>query len=648
MNVPRFSITAVGLVLAASCSGTINAINTTPAVSRSSLSGVVESGTHAIAGASVTLYAMGTSGSATGAAALGHASSAASGKFVITYNALDLSGNLYAIATGGNAGSGANSAIGLGALVAAAGSRAKGVTINERSTVALEFALAQFADPTGTLIGASASNTRGINDAALLDRERLVDPATADPAPFFPHGSSCAGSGSPENCEGLERLNAIGDALAACTSSSGASSAECLALDHATDVSGKTTLASAHALALDPSRDPNEIYLLAKSNDSYLPRTAKPPSAWTLALKYYGNGKEFDGPGNIAFDAQGNLWIGNNYTYNADPRLPACGGKEVIELTALGDDALGAPFSGGGVDGVGWGTTIDLGGHVWVGNFGFAGKGCLEKPKDKSASEFDPNGTAISPDDGWKEGPLDRPQGTVTNLTGDIWFANFGNGTVTVYRAANHNRSAVFANLGLKHPFGEAVDASNRVWVTGEGSNNVALLDADGVPVTGSPFSDGIKRPLGDAIDMEGDVWISNNGGASVTVLDSSTHPILGSPITGGGVRLPWGIAVDGNDNVWVADFFGSVPRISEICGRRDNCPRGLHAGEPITPTTGYGSRTLQRLTAVAIDQSGNVWVCDNWRRIPIRTNPGGDGMTEFVGLAGPVKSPARGPVQRP
>jgi hypothetical protein len=662
MSLPRFSITAaVALFVAAGCSSTTSSSNIVPPPAKNGLSGVVESGTHPITSARVLFFQMGASGTGRGVTLLGRASTDASGKFFIPYSASHLSGNTYAIATGGNAGSGANAAIGLSSLVSTGNAAPSSVTIDERSTVALEFALAQFSNADGTRIGAPSSNAEGILYAALLDRKRLVDPATGNPAAFLPNATACGKAGAPENCEGLERLNSIADALAACTSSSGAGSAPCTNLLQAAGLSGKdeTTLAAAHALVMDPSRDPDEIFALAQSNDSYEPRVASAPTAWTLALKYYGNGKEFDGPGNFAIDEYGNLWIGNNYVYNSDPRIPACGGEELIELTPLGDDAPGAPHTGGGVQGVGWGTTIDLRGHVWVGNFGFAGHGCTEKPKDKSLSEFDATGNAISPDDGWKQGPLNRPQGVVTNLTGDVWAANFGgtepdSGTITVYRKADPEQSVVYSKIGLLHPFGEAVDASNRVWITGEGSNNVALLDANGKPVTGSPFSTGIDRPLGDAVDMEGDVWISNSKGASpaqagsVAVLDSRGEPMLGSPITGGGIRLAWGIAVDGNDNVWVADFAGKAPRVSEICGRRAICPRGLQAGEPITPSSGYQSISLQRLTGVAIDASGNVWVCDNWRKIPIQTNPGGDGVTEFVGLAGPVKSPARGPVQRP
>ena len=42
------------------------------------------------------------------------------------------------------------------------------------------------------------------------------------------------------------------------------------------------------------------------------------------------------------------------------------------------------------------------------------------------------------------------------------------------------------------------------------------------------------------------------------------------------------------------------------------NCPPGHQTGDPISPSTGYTSNALQRLTSVAIDSSGKVWVPNN------------------------------------
>jgi hypothetical protein len=134
--------------------------------------------------------------------------------------------------------------------------------------------------------------------------------------------------------------------------------------------------------------------------------------------------------------------------------------------------------------------------------------------------------------------------------------------------------------------------------------------------------------------------------------------PHVGSPFTGGGLTVPWGIAVDGNDTVWVANFgFPFTPtdfnlpwpapnRVSHFCGvDTSKCPpTKREVGKAISPDgTGYTSDALIRNTAVAIDPSGNVCLANNWKRGPILNNPGGNSLAVMVGAAGPVKTPLIG-----
>jgi hypothetical protein len=132
-----------------------------------------------------------------------------------------------------------------------------------------------------------------------------------------------------------------------------------------------------------------------------------------------------------------------------------------------------------------------------------------------------------------------------------------------------------------------------------------------------------------------------------------------GAPIqafTGGGITAPWGIAVDGSDTVWVANFGGAKvserrigqltqPRVSRFCGTSpEKCPIGHQTvGQPISPDEGYTSDSLIRNTGIAIDPSGNVWLTNNWKLVPPRTNPGGNAIVVMIGGATPVKPPLIG-----
>ena len=133
-------------------------------------------------------------------------------------------------------------------------------------------------------------------------------------------------------------------------------------------------------------------------------------------------------------------------------------------------------------------------------------------------------------------------------------------------------------------------------------------------------------------------MWIANQGVAapncptlnfnvgvpSLALLTPDGTPVAGAPFTGGGLRLPWGVALDGNDNVWAANF--ADQRVSEFCGvPATECRPGSAAGDPISPdVTGYGFDGLTRNTGVAIDPSGNVWLMNNWKQDALVPNPGG------------------------
>ena len=186
-------------------------------------------------------------------------------------------------------------------------------------------------------------------------------------------------------------------------------------------------------------------------------------------------------------------------------------------------------------------------------------------------------------------------------------------------------------------------------------------------------FSVDIGHSLkGMSLDSQGNAWIAS-GGDDAVYLFSPTGEVLGK-FGGGGISCPWSATVDGDDNVWVANFgpmtFGSDytnAAISKLAGANpDTRPPGLKTGDPISPQTGYtlpsagspvllhngeplygpdgpeSKSPLMRQTNCVIDQAGNVWAINNWKpdfniNFPPNTgNPGGDGIVIFVGLAKP------------
>jgi DNA-binding beta-propeller fold protein YncE len=248
----------------------------------------------------------------------------------------------------------------------------------------------------------------------------------------------------------------------------------------------------------------------------------------------------------------------------------------------------------------------------------------------------------------------------VSDRQGNIWIANCGNNTVTRYAGGQPNASRSIP-LDIEKPFDIAFNLHGQAFMTGDGDNAVETLNPDGSPALPLPITGGgLDKPMGIAADIQGNMWVANSGFADVPCPTGSApphhHPATltlintngtlapGQPFTGGGLTAPWGVAVDGHDNVWVSNFGGQ--RLSEFCGMQTaSCPRGQRTGQPITPDTGYGFDGLVRNTGVQIDPSGNVWLANNWKTYPFpRRNPGGYQMVVFIGLAGPLHTPLIGP----
>jgi hypothetical protein len=531
------------------------------------------------------------------------------------------------------------------------------VTVNERTTVAMGFALAQFIS--GSAVRGTAPGPQ--NGAAMAGDLANVRTGAASPillsAPNGPQTSS------------WPTFNSLANMLVRCVRSANA----CGALFRLARPPGgrapKGTLAAIADIATNPAHNVRKLFALAHYRAApYRPalRPTQIPDAWTLALRFDGNGHSLNGPGNMAIDARGDVWVTNNYSYSRNPLANVCGSREVFKFTPTGRSAPGSPYTGGGLNGAGFGITLDPRGNVWVGNFGFAAEKCTDQPPHKSVSEFTAAGKPLSPNQtarrpgGFTQGRVSWPQGTVSDRDGNIWIANCANNSVTRYAGGNPNAAQNFRNLGISKPFDIAINRRGQVFVTGNGNSAVAMLNPNGTLAARSPITGGgLDKPFGIAADIQGNMWIANSGvldvpcpdenlkpakPPSITLLHSNGKPDRAGPFTGGGLIRPWGVAVDGHDNVWVANFGGQ--RLSEFCGTEAaNCPRGLHTGEPITPSSGYGFDGLVRNTGVQIDPSGNVWLANNWKNHPIPArNPGGYQVVVFIGLAGPIKTPLIGP----
>lgn len=539
------------------------------------------------------------------------------------------------------------------------------VTVNELTTVAASYSLAQFYER-----GLISGNSFGLRLAAGINDD-IVTPATGESSPVL------LSSPNADETNSLRSTRSLANLLAACVHNSGVTATFLGLTTPPRGPAPRNTSQALANLARYPGQNVQLIYLLTKLGDSYSPSLRQAPDAWTVTVKVNDSGDDrflFGGPGNLAFDSRGYAWITNNVRQGK-----TTSSRVLIVLKPNGtpaDGSDGTPFSpvmGGGILGVGFGITIDPSGSVWVGNFGWGGVN-PSSPGHGSVSQISGSGLPISRPRGYQGGPL-RAQGMAADAHGNIWIASFGNDSVYVFPNGHPKLSVGFPEYPGSQPFDIAIAADGSAWVTNSGGllGQYPSSIAKFALVNGAlqrQFLRFVGKSLkGLSLDSKGNAWFASLGDDSVYGFRPDGSEI--GQFNGGGIDSPWNVTVDGNDNLWVSNFGPTKPgsnftvgRLSELAGMNPATrPPNSGVGDPISPATGYtvpsaGSQVLlhngdplygpgrppsyaaiMRQTSSVIDRAGNVWSINNWKPdfdIDALSNPGGDGIVIFVGLAAP------------
>ncbi|MGO9450365.1 MAG: beta strand repeat-containing protein [Candidatus Binataceae bacterium] len=573
-------------------------------------SGKVLSGSIPVVGSDVTLWQVGATGYGSTPTPIAESTTDASGIFGFgAFGCTPANAQVYAVASGGDAGGGSNPAIVMMAALGPCNSVPPSFTIDEVTTVASTYALAQFINKTVSAqipsVGSSASNAAGLANAAALATTNLADVTTGTAAAFLSTGAN-----TPKN------LNSLANVLAACVESTGQTCSQCEELFEATTISGfatpSDTMQAVLNEALRPANNVSALFLIQPLRPApYTPALTSPPPDWAMALNYTGGG--LSGPQRIAIDGSGNGWISNNT------------GNSVTELSPIGG-ALSPPggFQASGIVAPG-GIAVDAPGNVWI-----AGQtsNVLTELNSQGAVVFASTASA---------GGLNKPTGVAIDQSGNVWVPNSassgaGANSVSKFTSAGAalSPSNGFTGGGLNFPNDVAIDSGGNAWTANFFTNgNISKFSPSASP--SGPFT----VPGGGAnysieVDGSSDVWTGLRDPTRLSKFNSSGAAL--SPFGGltagaqSGTTVS-GIAIDSAGNVWAANFSGpSANGVTEV--------------DPTGTIAFTGANGLQELTAqpigLAIDASGNLWVSNT-------SAPVANSVTEYVGVAAPVQAPRIG-----
>ena len=424
----------------------------------------------------------------------------------------------------------------------------------------------------------------------------------------------------------------------------------------------------------------------------------------------------------IASDGAGYMYIADRWNYRIRRVTQATG----IITTYAGNGTAGYGGDGGAASSASMKQTFaiafDISGNAFIADGGnnrirrvSKATGIIRTFAGTGSAGYDGDGAAAT------SASLNVPWGVAVGGSGNVFIADSVNnrvrvvmkatGIITTYAGNDHigygfaGDNVAATSASLSYPSGVALDGAGNLYIADQNNKRIRLVSkATGVITTfagtgaettdgdgGSASSASLRSPIGLAVDSSGNVFIagidrirfvSKATGIISTFAGGGSSWRDNGPATSAYLNYPFGVALDGSGNVFIADPYSNVIRVVSppcspgtartsggspctVCSAGTYsaaagatsctaCPVGLlaaagatacAAGNKITTIAGTlgvvgssgdggpaTSATIGYLHGVAVDVSSNVYAAD-WNYVQMITGSTGIIMA-YAGMA--------------
>ncbi|MGO9203727.1 MAG: InlB B-repeat-containing protein [Limisphaerales bacterium] len=381
------------------------------------------------------------------------------------------------------------------------------------------------------------------------------------------------------------------------------------------------------------------------------------------------SGARFTYPCSVAVDGRGNVYVAD--TENDTLRQVSPAGV----VTTLAGSARNAGSANGAGSGARFnqplGVAVDGNGQVYVADSYNSTVRKVTAPGGVVTTVAGTTADAGSADGAGSAAQFKYPYGVAVDTAGTVYVSDFSNNTirqitpagVVTTLAGNPNSSAgtndgTGAAATFDQPAGLAVDTNGNVYVADYVNDTIRKIAPGGVVSTlaGEPevwgYSDGtgaaahFHNPLGVALDAQGNVYVADTSNCLIRKItpDGTVSTLAGvanspgptdGPAATALFRYPQGVAVDGSNNVYVADTENATIRkitpdgvVSTLAGSARNVGASDGIGAAAQFNTPF---------SIAVDSQGYLYVTDTQNNTIRKISPDGTVHTlaGAIGVAG-------------